>query len=72
MRTNLLGTREPTAEESGADIVFLRHDLSGNLYAIQACTCYESWEQWGQPKEILGDNVDDVEAWRQGVTNDDE
>lgn len=54
----------PAEKRRGADIVFERTDTRGTRYVILACRCYESWEQWGAPTEILGDNVDDVEFWR--------
>lgn len=47
-----------------ADVIFIRQDEEGREYKIHGCKCYESWEQWGQPTEILGDNVDTIEKWR--------
>ena len=69
--TELIEVRTPNKEEKerGAEIVFIRKDKSGNEYTILGCTCYESWEQWGESREILGDNVDDIEAWRNELIN---
>jgi hypothetical protein len=66
MATKLFRVRRPNSEEKtrGAEVVFERIDSSNRVYEILACKCCESWEQWGQITEILGDNVDTVEAWR--------
>ena len=65
-KTKLIAVLEPseTQRTRGAEVVFLRRDDDGNLLEILACTCHESWEQWGQPTDVLADNVDDVELWR--------
>jgi len=65
-QTSLDVIRKPTPAESkrGADVVFERSDSDGRKHTILACECYESWEQWGVPSEILSDNVGDVGAWR--------
>jgi len=62
------GQQEPTQEEKkgGAEIVFTY--VTGHDHAevrIKACTCYESWEQWGATTEQLSENVERVENWRQ-------
>lgn len=65
--TQLVRTRAPTAAERkrGAEVVFERKDIDGREYVILACTCYESWEQFGGvPNEVLCDNVPAVEKWR--------
>lgn len=65
-RSFLVRTCQPTDEEKkrGAEVVFMRSNRQGNAIRILACKCYESWEQWGANTEYLGDNVDDVEKWR--------
>jgi len=65
METKLIGIRKPTNAEkkNGAEVVFTRQ-TSDREFTIYACKSYESWEQWGAPIEVLGDNVDDVEKWR--------
>jgi hypothetical protein len=67
-QTSLDGIRKPTAAEAkrGADVVFERSDAEGREYTILGCSCYESWEQWGQPAEVLSDNCDAIENWRHG------
>ena len=65
--TELIEIRKPTKEErenNDAEIIFIRKDRFENEHIIYGCTCYESWQQWGVSKEILSDNVDDIEAWR--------
>lgn len=66
--TKLDSVRKPTSAESkrGADVVFERSDASGRAHVILACRCYEGWEQWGAPAEVLADNCDAVECWRRG------
>jgi glutamate racemase len=66
MRTKLIEIRKPSKEEKekSAEIVFVRLDRQGNEHTILGCTCYESWEQWGVTSDILGDNVEDIEQWR--------
>ena len=68
-KTTLVGIRKPLLweREKGADVVFVRMDTEGNYLNVYASTCYESWEQWGQPSEVLSDNVDDVENWRKSI-----
>ena len=65
MTTTLQAIRRPTRAEQkrGAEIVFERKE-GRRLHAVLACKCYESWEQWGAPREVLSDNVDAVERWR--------
>jgi hypothetical protein len=67
--TKLIETREPNIEEKerGAEIVFIREDINGEEYTILGSACYESWEQWGVKREVLGDNVEDIEQWRQNI-----
>ncbi len=70
MKTTLITQRKPTAKEhkeNDAQVVFEREDEAGQKYTIYGCVCYESWSQWGEREEILGDNVDDIEQWRQSL-----
>ena len=69
--TKLIGIRKPTQEEQnrGAEIVFLRENQNKTEFEIYGAKCYESWEQWGSSKEVLGDNVEDIEQWRNGNIN---
>ena len=72
MKTELIEVRKPTKEEkekNHAEIIFIRKDRFGKEHTIYGCTCHESWEQWGEIREILGDNVDDIEAWRNELIN---
>lgn len=66
MKTKLLGLRKPTKEEKskGTEIVFLREDEVGKEIPVYGCKCYESFEQWGAPLEVLQDNCKDIESWR--------
>ena len=61
-KTTTLDRIEPG--KGNAEVVFIRKDESGREYRIYGCKCYESWEQWGAPREILADNCDDIENWR--------
>lgn len=65
MTTKLSTVRPPSRDERkrGADVVFERKE-GARRYTIYACRCYESWEQWGAPDEVLADNVRAVELWR--------
>ena len=68
--TKLIEIRNPNIEEKerGAQIVFIREDSeTGEEYTILGSACYESWEQWGVKREVLGDNVEDIEQWRQNI-----
>ena len=70
MATELIGWRKATKQEAknhGAEVVFTRAEPDGTEHTIYACTCYESWEQWGAVRSVLSDNVSDVEAWRRKV-----
>lgn len=64
--TKYLGRRKATKDEkeNGTDVVFMREDEHGNILEIHACKCYESWMQWGQDRDVLSDNVKNVEQWR--------
>lgn len=67
-QTKLVAVRKPTPaeeKERGGEVVFEREG-GGRTYTIHASRCYESWQQWGAPTEVLGDNVDAVERWRHG------
>ena len=68
MSSELIGWRKATKKERkehSAEVVFTREDERGEQHTIYACCCYESWEQWGAIREILSDNIEDVETWRQ-------
>ena len=69
--TSLKAIRKPTQEEKnlGAEIVFIRENQNQTEFKIYGAKCYESWEQWGSSKEVLGDNVEDIEQWRNGNIN---
>lgn len=69
MTTRLIEVRGPSADEAqkGAEITFVRCDSDGVHHSIKACVTYESWSQWGVSTDILGDNVEAVEAWRRGL-----
>lgn len=66
MKATYIRTTTPTKEEAkgGAEIIFIYKDEYKNFIRVKACKVYESWEQWGANTEILGQNVDRVEAWR--------
>lgn len=63
----LQGVRLPNRAERkrGAQIVFDYKTPRGRE-TVLASRCYESWQQYGAPREVLGANVDTVEAWRRG------
>lgn len=72
-RTILRQMRKPTEDEAleqECALVFERIDYDGREYTIYAdsSTDEHGWFQWGGvPKEVLGDNVDDIERWYHGV-----
>lgn len=73
METTLIRRRKPTPKErreNQAEVVFEREDERGRHFTIYGATCYESWEQWGAPTEVLGDNVDEIEQWRKNVSTE--
>ena len=67
MTTKLIEIRQPTKEEkeNGSEVVFVRKDESNREHTIYGCKCYESYQQWGTSTNILGDNVEDIEQWRE-------
>lgn len=70
MKSKLIETREPSqeeAEKNHAEVVFIRRDENGHEHTIFGGQCYESWEQWNATREILGDNVETIEAWRNNL-----
>lgn len=71
MKTKFLGLRKPTKEEKnkGAEVVFLRKDFNGNVISVYGAKCYESFEQWGAPVEVLSDNCINIESWRKQQSN---
>lgn len=71
MQTKYLGLRKPTREEKskGAEVVFLREDQNGNIVTVYGSKCYESFEQWGAPLEVLQDNCKNIESWRSKQKN---
>lgn len=67
MKTTLTAIRKPSKKEkteTGAEIIFEREDEAGRTYTIYGCESYEGWQQWGESKDILGDNVSAIENWR--------
>ena len=70
-KTTLIETRKPTTEEKnkGAEIVFIRQDKNGNKHIIYGRRLCESWEQWGAITEILFDNMENIEQWRNPYRN---
>lgn len=67
-RSRLIAVRAPNATESeaGAEIVFER--VSDGVSAfIKASYCDGSYQQWGAPTPILGDNVEVVTRWADGM-----
>lgn len=69
MRTRLIEIKQYRREYKGAEIRFTRTD-GQRTYIIYGSTCYESWQQWGAPKDVLSDNVPTIERWRQGKLED--
>lgn len=67
--TKLIAVRGPTPAEAekGAQVVFERRDARGKRRVIFAGVCHESWEQWGETRDLLADNGPAVEAWRRGL-----
>lgn len=67
--SKLIEVRGPSAQEAeqGAEIVFVRVDGGVNAY-IKACWTDGSYQQWGAPTPILGDNVEAVRLWAEGIT----
>jgi hypothetical protein len=65
------GMRQATNSErktNNAEVVFSYEDQStGETVKVYAAKCYESWEQWGAPTELLSRNVDRVEKWRNSL-----
>lgn len=71
MRTECVAVRLPNHRERrdhGASIVFERRAPGprGERFTVYASVCYESWQQWGAPTNVLWDNVPAVNAWRRG------
>jgi hypothetical protein len=69
METRLIETRPPNQDEKerGAEVVFVREDENGYLHNILGCKVYESWEQWGASHDVLCDNVETIENWRNKI-----
>jgi len=69
MKTVFLGCRKPSRRElaiTNCDLIFTREDVdTGETYDIYVNLPdgYYSWMQWGVDKNILGDNVDDLEEY---------
>lgn len=54
--------------DEGAWIVFVRRDADGvTEYFIKASYYEGSYQQWGAPTPILGDNVEAVTQWANGL-----
>lgn len=67
--SRLIEVRGPSAQEAdqGAEIVFVREDGGVNSY-IKACWTDGSYQQWGATTRVLGDNVEAVRLWAEGIT----
>jgi hypothetical protein len=70
MTSRLIEQREPTPEEReerGGEVVFVRETPGGRVEVIHACRMEGgTYQPWGAPRDVLGDNVGDVTAWAQG------
>lgn len=71
MKTKFLGLRKPTAGEKkkGAEVVFLHEGQDSKTINVFGAVCYESWEQWGAPLEVLQNNCQNIEKWRKHQKN---
>ncbi|AFU87180.1 hypothetical protein CcrMagneto_gp338 [Caulobacter virus Magneto] len=75
MTTRLIAVRAPTAAEladpssraGGAEVVFVRRDREGRTRLVFAATCYGSYQQWGETRDVLADNVEAVTVWAEGM-----
>lgn len=70
MTSRLIDIRGPNAQEAegGAWIVFHRRDRDGVTEYFIGASYYEgSYQQWGAPTPILGDNVEAVTQWANGL-----
>ena len=73
MTTKLIEFRAPTVEEltegigQGAEIVFIRQTRDGGALRVFASYFEGSYQQWGQGVDVLGDNVEAVTAWANGL-----
>ncbi|AFU87527.1 hypothetical protein CcrKarma_gp343 [Caulobacter virus Karma] len=75
MTTRLIAVRGPTAAEladpssraGGAEVVFERRDREGRTRLVFASTCYGSYQQWGETRDVLADNVEAVTLWAEGM-----
>ena len=43
--------------DGSVDAVFVRKGRNRRRHEIRACFSEYGWEQWGEPSDILGDNV---------------
>jgi hypothetical protein len=70
MSSRLIRIEAPAnrVNEDGAWIVFVRRDADGvTEYFIKASYYEGSYQQWGAPTPILGDNVSAVTQWAAGI-----
>lgn len=76
MTLRLKAIREPDAAERarGAEIVMEWRDTrfrsAPYTHTVLACVCYESWEQWGAPTDVLAANIPTLDRWRTGALED--
>lgn len=65
LTTKLVAERDPTAKEAsyGADRVFIRVDGNCKLYTILVKDNFQDYAQFGEPKAILDENIEDASAW---------
>ena len=74
MGSKLIEVRKPTRAERkahGGEVVFVRLDDHGRTRIVFGGRCYESWQQWGETRDILSDNVPAIERWRHGDLGED-
>lgn len=65
----LISIEAPKPDEEGADVVFVRK-VGRFKVRVKACLDEDQgWHQWGAEMSVLGDNVDAVEAWAEGMRN---
>ena len=64
-KSKYLGLRKPTKAEAkkNIEVVFIRELQSGELINVYGCKCYDSWQQFGAPLEVLQDNCKNIESW---------
>lgn len=65
LTTRLVAERDPTPQESahGADRVFIRVGGGYKLFTILVKDNFHGYYQFGEPKAILDENIEDASAW---------